>query len=146
MKVTIAAIGKCKKNSPEKALIEEYIKRSSWNVVIKEADNSNQEEEAKFLQSVIPNGAKVIVLDERGENMKSTELAAKIEKWQINGSSELCFLIGGADGHLQSTRDKADLLLSFGKLTLPHILMRAVLSEQIYRIQTIIAGHPYHRD
>ncbi|MBQ8784573.1 MAG: 23S rRNA (pseudouridine(1915)-N(3))-methyltransferase RlmH [Alphaproteobacteria bacterium] len=145
MKVTIAAIGKCKKNSPEKALIDEYIKRSSWNVVIKEADNSNQEEEAKFLQSVIPSGAKVIVLDERGENMKSTELAAKVEKWQINGCSELCFLIGGADGHLQSTRDRADLLLSFGKLTLPHILMRAVLSEQIYRIQTIIAGHPYHR-
>ena len=55
-------------------------------------------------------------------------------------------IIGGADGHLQSTRDKADLILSFGKLTLPHMLMRAVLSEQIYRIQTIIAKHPYHRE
>ncbi len=146
MKVTIAAIGKCKKNSPEKALIDEYVKRSTWNVVIKEADNSNKQEEARFLESVIPHGAKVIVLDERGENMKSIELAAKIADWQLNGCSELCFLIGGADGHLQSTRDKADLLLSFGKLTLPHMLMRAVLSEQIYRMQTIISGHPYHRE
>ena len=92
------------------------------------------------------NGAKVIVLDERGQNMKSTELASIVENWQLNGTSEICFLIGGADGHLQSTRDKADLILSFGKLTLPHMLMRAVLAEQIYRIQTIIAKHPYHRE
>lgn len=146
MKVTIAAIGKCKKNSPEKMLIDEYVKRMAWTVLIKEVDNSTQAEEAHFLQSFIPHGAKVIVLDERGENMKSTELAEKVSNWQLNGCSELCFLIGGADGHLQSTRDRADLLLSFGKLTLPHMLMRAVLAEQIYRIQTIIAGHPYHRE
>lgn len=146
MKVTIAAIGKCKKNSPEKMLIDEYVKRMAWTVLIKEVDNSTQAEEAHFLQSVIPHGAKVVVLDERGENMKSTELADKVSNWQLNGCSELCFLIGGADGHLQSTRDRADLLLSFGKLTLPHMLMRAVLAEQIYRIQTIIAGHPYHRE
>lgn len=146
MKVTILAIGKCKKNSPEAMIIAEYVKRSSWNVIIKEKDNSDQVDEAKFLQENIPHGAKVIVLDERGENMKSLELAAKIENWQLNGVSEICFLIGGADGHLQSTRDKADLLLSFGKLTLPHMLMRAVLTEQIYRAQTIIAHHPYHRE
>jgi len=146
MKVTILAIGKCKSKSPEAQIIEEYLKRSSWNIQIKEKDNSNQEDEAKFLQNQIPEGAKVIVLDERGENIKSLELAAKIEKWQSNGCSELCFIIGGADGHLQSTRDKADLILSFGKLTLPHMLMRAVLTEQIYRVQKIIEGHPYHRE
>ena len=146
MRVIVAAIGKCKKNSPERMLIDEYIKRSSWEVVIKEADNSNQEDEAKFLQAAIPQGAKVIVLDERGVNIKSLELAAKLENWQVNGCSEVCFLIGGADGHLQSTRDKADLVLSFGKLTLPHMLMRAVLLEQVHRVQTIIAGHPYHRE
>jgi len=146
MKVTIAAIGKCKKGSPERTLVNEYIKRSTWDVTIKEADNSNQDDEAKFLQAAVPHGAKVIVLDERGVNIKSIELAAKIADWQLNGCSEICFLIGGADGHLQSTRDKADLILSFGKLTLPHMLMRAVLAEQIYRIQTIIAGHPYHRE
>ncbi len=146
MKIVIAAIGKCKNGSPERALIDEYVKRSNWNIVIKEADNSNQDEEAKFLQSAIPHGAKVIVLDERGINIKSMELARKVADWQLAGCSEICFLIGGADGHLQSTRDKADLVLSFGKLTLPHMLMRAVLAEQIYRIQTIIAGHPYHRE
>lgn len=146
MKVTILAIGKCKKNSPEALIIDEYVKRSGWIVVIKEKDNASQEEEAKFLQGNIPSGAKVVVLDERGENMKSLELAAKIENWILNGCSEICFLIGGADGHLQSTRDRADLLLSFGKLTLPHMLMRAVLAEQIYRIQTIVNHHPYHRE
>ena len=146
MKATIIAIGKCKKNAPEAAIIAEYIKRSGWEVVIKEQDNSTQENEAKFLQSSIPHDAKVIVLDERGVNISSMELAAKVENWLNDGCSEICFLIGGADGHLQSTRDKADLILSFGKLTLPHILMRAVLCEQIYRIQTIINHHPYHRE
>lgn len=145
MKITILAIGKCKKNSPEALLIAEYMKRSGWDIIIKEKDNSTQEDEAKFLQSSIPNGAKVIVLDERGVNLQSIELASKVENWILNGCSEICFLIGGADGHLQSTRDKADLILSFGKLTFPHMLMRAVLSEQIYRIQTIINHHPYHR-
>lgn len=146
MKATIIAIGKCKKNSPEAAIINEYVKRSGWQLTIKEKDNSTQKDEAEFLQSSIPHGAKVIVLDERGENLKSTELAAKIADWQLTGTSEICFLIGGADGHLQSTRDRADLILAFGRLTMPHMLMRAVLTEQIYRIQTIIAGHPYHRE
>ena len=146
MKATIIAIGKCRKNSPEKQLIDEYIKRSGWEVTIKEHDNASQEEEAKFLLSSIPAGAKAVVLDERGENMKSLELAAKAERWMLDGCSEICFLIGGADGHLPSTRERADLLLSFGRLTLPHMLMRAVLAEQIYRIQTIINHHPYHRE
>lgn len=146
MKATILAIGKCKQNSPEAAIIAEYIKRSGWSITIKEKDNASQKEEAEFLQNSIPAGAKVVVLDERGVNIKSLELAAQIEKWIIDGCSEICFLIGGADGHLQSTRDKADLILSFGRLTLPHMLMRAVLSEQIYRIQTIINHHPYHRE
>ena len=85
------------------------------------------------------------MLDERGKNMTSPELANIIESWMTAGTSEICFLIGGADGHLEETRQKADLLLSFGKLTLPHILMRAVLAEQIYRAETIINHHPYHR-
>lgn len=146
MKITILAIGKCKKNSPEATLIAEYTKRSNWPITVKEKDNTSQKEEAEFLQASIPPQAKVIVLDERGENIKSVELAKRIENWQLKGCSELCFLIGGADGHLQTTRDRADLLLSFGKLTLPHMLMRVVLCEQIYRIQTILSGHPYHRE
>ena len=146
MKITILAIGKCKKNSPEFALIEEYKKRSPWEICIKEKDNSAQEDEAKFLLEHIPTGDKVVVLDERGENIKSLELAAKIEAWQNDGVAGICFLIGGADGHLEATRKRADLVLSFGKLTLPHMLMRVVLTEQIYRIQTILNHHPYHRE
>lgn len=146
VKVVIGAIGKLKRGSPEAAIIAEYCKRSGWEIVIKEKDNATQEDEAKFLQSVINRGAKVVVLDERGVNISSVELAHKVENWLQNGCDEICFLIGGADGHLQATRDKADLILSFGKLTLPHMLMRAVLSEQIYRLQTIINHHPYHRE
>ena len=145
MKINILAIGKCKKNSPEYSIIEEYVKRSSWQINIIEKDNSKQADEDEFLTNSIK-GGKVVVLDERGQNLKSTELAGIVENWQLNGTSEINFLIGGADGHLQSTRDKADLILSFGKLTLPHMLMRAVLAEQIYRIQTIIAKHPDHRE
>lgn len=146
MRATIIAIGKCKKKSPEAEIIAEYLKRSKWDIQIKEKDNSSQDEEARFLQSSIPLGAKVVVLDERGENLKSIELAERIGNWLNNGCSEICFLIGGADGHVQETRGKADLILSFGKLTMPHMLMRAVLCEQLYRIQTILAGHPYHRE
>ncbi|MDD4556306.1 MAG: 23S rRNA (pseudouridine(1915)-N(3))-methyltransferase RlmH [Alphaproteobacteria bacterium] len=146
MRITLLAIGKMNKKSPEAEIIAEYKKRLNWILEIKELDNATQEIEAKFLQNSIPSGAKVVVMDERGENLSSLDLAKKIEKWQVSGTSEICFLIGGADGHLQSTRETADLLLSFGKQTLPHMLMRAVLCEQIYRMQTIIAGHPYHRE
>ncbi|MBO4294263.1 MAG: 23S rRNA (pseudouridine(1915)-N(3))-methyltransferase RlmH [Alphaproteobacteria bacterium] len=145
MKISILAIGKCKNGSPEDMLIKEYQKRLAWDLTVKEKENDTQEKEADFLLAHIPNGAKVVVLDERGKNMTSMEFADVIEKWQLNGVSEICFLIGGADGHLEKVRQKADLMLSFGKLTMPHMLIRAVLSEQIYRAQTILSGHPYHR-
>lgn len=146
MKITIIAIGKLKNKSPESEIIKEYAKRLSWNIDFKEMDNATQEKEAIFLQNGIPANSKVIVLDERGENLSSLDFAKKIEKWQVSGTSEICFLIGGADGHLSETRQKADLIMSFGKQTLPHMLMRAVLIEQIYRAETIIKGHPYHRE
>jgi 23S rRNA (pseudouridine1915-N3)-methyltransferase len=145
MKITLGVIGKCKSNMPEAEIIKRYKERLKWDLIIKEKDNSTKEEEAKFLQSCIAPNSKVVVLDERGQNMKSPELAKIVENWVNNGTSEICFLIGGAEGHLESTRQKADLVLSFGKLTLPHILMRAVLTEQIYRLETIINNHPYHK-
>lgn len=146
MKINIIAIGKCKKGSPEDLLIKEYQKRLSWDLTIVEKENDSQEKEAEFLLSHIPDGAKVIALDERGENISSLELAKKIENWCLNGTGKVCFLIGGADGHLPCVRQKADLVLSFGRLTMPHMLIRAVLAEQIYRVQTILNGHPYHRE
>lgn len=145
MKIQILAIGKCKKGSPEDLLIKEYQKRLSWDLSVTEKENDSKEKESEFLLSHIPNNAKVVVLDERGENMSSIDFAQKIENWRLNGTSEICFLIGGADGHTDSVRRRADLILSFGKLTLPHMLIRAVLVEQIYRAQTILSGHPYHR-
>ena len=145
MKIHILAIGKCKHGSPEEMLIKEYQKRMSWDLVIKEKDHDVQEKEAEFLLKNIPVGAKVVVLDERGENMKSLDFAKKIGDWQMSGISDICFLIGGADGHLDKVRERADLLLAFGKLTMPHMLIRAVLTEQIYRAQTILNNHPYHR-
>ena len=146
MKIHIIAIGKCKKGSPEALLIDEYQKRLPWDLSIKEKDNSTQEKEAQFLLENIMPRAKVVVLDERGENLKSTEFAQTIQNWQNSGTSDICFLIGGADGHLDIVRQKADLLLSFGKLTMPHMLIRAVLAEQIYRAYTILQAHPYHRE
>ncbi|MBP5615897.1 MAG: 23S rRNA (pseudouridine(1915)-N(3))-methyltransferase RlmH [Alphaproteobacteria bacterium] len=145
MKIDILAIGKCKKGSPEDLIIKEYQKRLGWHLQIDEKDNDEPQKEAAFLLSHIPNNAKVIVLDERGENLTSLELAHKINDWQLNGVSDICFLIGGADGHTDEVRRRADLILSFGKLTMPHMLIRAVLAEQIYRLETILKGHPYHR-
>ena len=144
MKIHILAIGKCKKGSPEDLLIKEYQKRLSWSLNIIEKENDTIQKESAFLLTHIPNGAKVVVLDERGENISSPALAQKIESWRLNGTSEICFLIGGADGHTDEVRKHADLMLSFGKLTFPHMLIRAVLAEQIYRVQTILSGHPYH--
>jgi len=152
MKVNIVAIGKLKSKTPEKAIIDEYTKRCHWKIAIKELNEprnleveEKKIEEGKLLLSSISASSKIIVLDERGVNITSPDLAKKIENWQVQGASEISFLIGGANGHSQMIRDKADLILSFGKLTLPHMLMRAVLSEQIYRLESIISSHPYHK-
>jgi len=145
MKIYILAIGKCKHGSPEEELIKEYQKRLSWELIIREKDNDTKEKEADFLLKNIVGGAKIVVLDERGENISSLDFAKRIGDWQLDGVSDICFLIGGADGHTEEVRKKADLILSFGKLTMPHMLIRAVLIEQIYRAQTILSGHPYHR-
>ena len=94
----------------------------------------------------IPAGALVVALDERGESLSSRELAGRIGSWRDGGQSDIAFAIGGADGLDPSIRERAGLVLSFGRLTWPHQLARAMLAEQIYRAQQILAGHPYHRD
>ena len=102
--------------------------------------------EADLLLSDVPEKAKVVVLDEHGDTLSSREFAKKLGTWQVQGTNTIAFLIGGADGHGQKVKQRADLMLSFGRMTLPHFLMRVVLTEQIYRAQTILDGHPYHRD
>jgi 23S rRNA (pseudouridine1915-N3)-methyltransferase len=86
-----------------------------------------------------------VVLDERGRDLPSADLAALLGRWRDDGVRETRFLIGAADGHDAATRDGADLLLCFGRATWPHMLVRAMLAEQLYRALSILDGHPYHR-
>ena len=153
MHIILSAIGKLKKNSPEYELMSEYFKRTKWSVEVKEYEEKKaltgealKNAEADLLLSNIPEKAKVVVLDEHGDTLSSREFAGKLRTWQNNGSDTVAFLIGGADGHGKKVKDRANLTLSFGRMTLPHFLMRVVLAEQIYRAKTILDGHPYHRD
>lgn len=153
MQITIAAIGKLKKNTPEDSLIQDYIKKTKWTVIIKEFEEKKsltgeqlKEAESTLLLSGIPQGGKIIALDERGKTPSSREFAEILGKWIDDGIQNITFLIGGANGHSEILRQKADYKLSFGRMTLPHMLARVVLAEQIYRAKTILDGHPYHKD
>ena len=86
-----------------------------------------------------------MALDERGEDLASATLAARLSDWRDRGIADLAFVIGGADGLDPTVRAAADLVLAFGRQTWPHMMARAMLIEQIYRAQQIILGHPYHR-
>jgi 23S rRNA (pseudouridine1915-N3)-methyltransferase len=126
--------------SPEAELTERYLKRISWPTRITELPDRG---------GIIPdaaNNAVTVVLDERGKPLASVELAKKLEGWRDTGRREARFLIGAADGHEEGLRGKADLLLSFGPATWPHLLARAMLAEQLFRATSILANHPYHRE
>ena len=101
--------------------------------------------EAEALLTALPNGATVAALDERGIGLTSAAFAARLGAWRDGGVSDLAFVVGGADGLDDSVRQRADLLLSFGVMTWPHMMVRAMLAEQLYRADRILAGHPYHR-
>ena len=153
MHIIISAIGKLKKSAPEYELMCSYLKRLKWSVEMKEYEAKKaltgtalKNAEADLLLSNIPRKAKRVVLDEHGDTLSSREFAGRLRAWQNNGTDTVAFFIGGADGHGQAVKESADLTLSFGRMTLPHFLMRVVLTEQIYRAQTILDGHPYHRD
>ena len=151
MRIIIAAVGRFRKG-PERDLFDTYAKRTHWRIDLKEVEAKErmsglerQKQEGELLQRAIPHGATVIALDERGIAQSSKELALTLENWQNQGQSTFVFLIGGADGFDKSVRKRADLLLSFGAVTWPHMLVRAMLAEQIYRTESILSGHPYHR-
>lgn len=129
------------------ALYADYAKRLSWPLTLKEIDvkPATAAKEGAALLAAIPAGARVVVCDERGKNMGSEAFAAKLGQWRDDGAKDIVFILGGADGHTDELRKRADLLLSFGQLTWPHMLARVMLIEQIYRAQQILAGHPYHR-
>ena len=101
--------------------------------------------EGELLLAAVPERALVVALDERGKHVSSADFAKLIGKWGSSGST-IAFLIGGADGHGDAVRARADHLLALGTMTWPHLLVRAMLCEQLYRAQQILAGHPYHRE
>ena len=125
--------------SPEAELTQRYLKRMAWPTKVTELT------ERAPLPDAPPNSA-TIALDERGTALSSSELAAKLESWRDGGKREARFLIGAADGHDDAGRARADLLLSFGAATWPHLLVRAMLAEQLFRATSILANHPYHRE
>jgi 23S rRNA (pseudouridine1915-N3)-methyltransferase len=126
--------------SPEADLVERYLKRIAWPTKITELpDRSGKVPE-------LPANSVTIALDERGLALSSTEFAKKLEAWRDGGKREARFLIGAADGHEEEQRRDADLLLSFGPATWPHLLIRSMLAEQLFRATSILANHPYHRE
>jgi 23S rRNA (pseudouridine1915-N3)-methyltransferase len=126
--------------SPEADLVERYLKRISWPVRVSELPERGGTAPEPAANAV------TIVLDERGEALSSTALAKKLENWRDTGRREARFVIGAADGHDEAVRAEADLLLSFGPATWPHMLARAMLAEQLFRATSILANHPYHRE
>jgi len=127
--------------SPEAELVDRYLKRIAWPTRVTELPDRGG---AIPAASAAP--FRTVALDERGRNLPSSEFAAILSRWRDDGVREARFLIGAADGHDASVRDGADLLLSFGAATWPHMLARAMLAEQLFRAVSIIAGHPYHRE
>jgi 23S rRNA (pseudouridine1915-N3)-methyltransferase len=126
--------------SPEAELVERYLKRIQWPTRITELPDRGGK-----VPDAAPNCV-TIVLDERGKPLSSSDLAKKLEAWRDGGKREARFLIGAADGHEEQQRRGADLLLSFGPATWPHLLVRAMLAEQLFRATSILANHPYHRE
>jgi 23S rRNA (pseudouridine1915-N3)-methyltransferase len=126
--------------SPEAELTDRYLKRIPWPTKITELPDRGG------LLPDAPSNCVTVVLDERGKSLSSMEFAKKIEGWRDGGRREARFLIGAADGHEEELRGKADLLLSFGPATWPHLLVRAMLAEQLFRAASILSNHPYHRE
>ncbi|RVC19294.1 23S rRNA (pseudouridine(1915)-N(3))-methyltransferase RlmH [Mesorhizobium sp. M7A.F.Ca.AU.001.01.1.1] len=107
--------------------------------------NERRREEGQKLQTQLQPGTALILLDERGKSFSSEDFAGRLGLLRDGGRKALIIAIGGADGHDQSLRDQAELVMSFGLLTWPHQLVRVMLGEQLYRVATILSGHPYHR-
>ena len=145
MKFHILAIGQLKQG-PEKDLLEQYSKRITWSLAIKELNPRKPSDTSSLILENIPDSSAVIALDERGKNLNSLEFSGLIQNYLDSGVKNLSFLIGGADGFEEAVRSKADHLISFGRLTWPHMVVRALLVEQLYRSQQIINRHPYHRE
>ena len=156
MKITIAAIGRMKPG-PERVLLDDYLTRAgqagralalgpfSVTEIDERKARGRTAQSARLIGAIAP-GATAIALDERGEPLSSPDFARLLARLRDDGAGEAVFLIGGADGHDKALRDRADRLLSFGPMVWPHLLVRVMLAEQLYRAVSILAGGPYHRE
>ena len=155
MRVTICAVGRLRAG-PEKDLIDDYLNRFDRTgralglgpariVEVEDRKGGGMAAEADLLRRAIPQGAVICTMDERGKVLSSPGFAQRLSRWRDNGRGDLAIVIGGADGIDPALRAEADFSLSFGAMVWPHMLVRVMLSEQLYRAATILAGGPYHR-
>lgn len=158
MRLVVAAVGKLKRG-PERELAERYRERLENLArsvglrleVVEIAESKNRDverrriEESIALSTLIPDGAALVLLEERGRALKTGDLVDALRSWRDSGRNACVFMIGGADGLATTLHEKADIVLAFGGLTWPHQLVRIMLLEQLYRVGTVLAGHPYHR-
>lgn len=155
MRVQIIAVGRLKAG-PEAALIDDYLTRFEQTgrgmglgpasvVEVEDKRKRGAAAEGELLRAAAPDGACLIALDERGKTMTSPHFARLIGDLRDQGRRDCAFLIGGADGHNADTRAACDRLISFGQMVWPHMLARVMLTEQLYRAASILAGAPYHR-
>ncbi len=143
MKLKVAWIGKTK-SAAIKALAEEYLDRLSHYADIEGVELAGEEALLKMVDAA-KNPPTLVLLDQRGRQLTSEELAEMLDAHQVRGTQSLIFAVGPADGFTQQARHVAALILSLGKMTLAPELARVVLLDQLYRGFTIIKGHPYHR-
>ena len=155
MRVQISAVGRLR-GGPERALFDDYQTRFDRTgralalgpLTLHEVEDKKgggMAAEAVLLEKSVPGGALICVLDERGQRLSSPEFAGKLAQWRDQGVSDLAFVIGGADGIAPDLRKRADVALSFGAMVWPHMLVRVMLAEQLYRAASILSGGPYHR-
>lgn len=156
MRIVIGAVGRLK-SGPERELADDYSLRFTrigrplglGPIEVREVDerkSTTQDAQAAALEKFVSPSALVMALDERGATWSSREFSEKLALWRDTGREEVVCLIGGADGLHASVRARADVSLSFGSMVWPHMLARVMLTEQLYRAATILAGTPYHRD
>lgn len=154
IQAAIIAVGR-QRAGPARDLFEAYRQRSRWPIRLIEVEErrplpaaQRKDREGALLLGALPKspGLRVIALDERGAALTSRAFAARLGGWAAAGMRETAFLIGGADGLAEAPLARAELVLSLGPMTWPHRLVPALLAEQLYRAQLILAGHPYHRD
>ena len=156
MRVHVLAVGRTRagrrRDGPDSALFVSYARRITPPPVLREIAHESalrsgeaRAREGKSLLAAVPEGARVVALDEGGRTLSSEALARQLERWRDQGVGDVAFVIGGPAGLDGAVVRRADLVLSLGPMTWPHLLVRGLITEQIYRAQCILSGHPYHR-